>query len=75
MTGNFRGLDVATTGTTAGNTVVVSGGVITFNTDNGINVATNANVVNLMIEGVTISNNLNGLVTNGAGANTRAGSV
>jgi hypothetical protein len=42
-------------------------------TDNGINVATNANAVALMIEGATISNNLRGIITTGAGANTRIG--
>ena len=73
ITGNFRGIDVNATATTAGLTVVVHGGAITHNTDNGINVDTAANAVNLMIDGVDISNNLRGIITNGAGANTRIG--
>ena len=68
LTGNFRGIDVNTPGTTAGSNVVVSGGAITYSTDNGINVATNANAAAPMIQGVTISNNLRGIITNGAGA-------
>jgi hypothetical protein len=47
---------------------------MTHSTENGINVATNANAANLMVQGVTISNNLRGIVTNGAGATTRIGS-
>jgi hypothetical protein len=74
LTGNFRGIDFNIAGSTGGSSVVVSGGVITHNTDNGINVSTNANAANLMVQGVTISNNLRGIVTNGAGATTRIGS-
>jgi hypothetical protein len=73
LTGNFRGIDVNTTGSTAGSNVVVSGGAITHNVENAINIATNANAVQTMIEGVTISNNVRGVITNGAGANTRIG--
>jgi hypothetical protein len=73
ITGNFRGIDVNATATTAGITVVVSGGAIDHNADNAINVDTAANAVNLMIEGVQISNNLRGIITNGAGAQTRIG--
>lgn len=74
ITGNFRGINVATTGTTAGNTVTVTGGSISHNFENAINVATNANAVNLMVQGVTIANNLQGIITSGAGSNTRIGS-
>jgi hypothetical protein len=74
ITGNFRGIDVNSTGSTAGSNVVVSGGAITHNAENAINVDTNANIVQVMIEGVMISNNLRGVITNGAGANTRIGS-
>jgi hypothetical protein len=71
---NFRGIDVNTTGSSAGSTVVISGGAITHSIENGINVSTNANAVNLMIQGVTISNNVRGIITNGTGANTRVSS-
>jgi hypothetical protein len=73
LTGNFRGIDVVTTGTTAGSTLTVTGGSIDFSTDNAINVATNANAVSLMIDGVTIANNLRGIIATGAGSSTRIG--
>jgi hypothetical protein len=73
LTGNFRGIDVDTTGSTAGATVLMSGGAITHNIENGINVNTAANSVRLILDGVKISTNLRGVVTSGVGANTRIG--
>jgi len=74
MVGNFRGLDMITTGTTAGNTAILSGVTINVSTDNGINVQTNANAANVMIENSRITNNLRGIVLAGAGATARLGS-
>ena len=73
MTGNFRGIDVVATGTSAGNTVTITGGAIFNSTDNAINGATNANALNLMVNDVTFSNNLRGIVLAGAGAQARVG--
>jgi len=73
ITGNFRGIDVVATGTTGAINVTVGGGAITNNTENAINVATNANAANLMIEGTTIASNGHGIFTNGAGAQARLG--
>jgi len=71
ITGNFRGINVVATGTTAGNTVSIRGGTIAHNTNDAINVATNANAVNLEIVGVTINNNNQGVITSGTGSQTR----
>jgi len=73
INGNFRGINVATTGTTAGNNIVIRNSTIAFNTDNAINVATNANAVSLMIDGLVIANNLRGIISSGAGSNTQIG--
>jgi len=74
LLGSFRGLSVGATGTTAGNTVYMTGSRIIGNFDNGIDVQTNANAVNLMIEDSAIVNNLRGIVLAGAGASARIGS-
>ena len=74
LLGNYRGIDVVATGTPAGNTLTVSGGRIFASTDNAINGATNANGLNIMLEGMTISNNLRGIIVSGSGAGVRIGS-
>jgi hypothetical protein len=71
ITGNFRGINVVGTGTTAGNSVSIRGGVIAHNTNDAINVATNANAVSLEVVGVTINNNNQGVITSGTGSQTR----
>jgi hypothetical protein len=74
LIGNFRGIDVVTTGTSAGTNITLNNVTIAHSVDNAINVATNANSVALMIANSTISNNLNGVITSGAGSVTRIGS-
>ncbi len=71
---NFRGIDMNTAGTTAGNTLTVSGSTINFNTENAINVTSGANAASVMINQTTISNNVRGVITNGTGATARIGS-
>ena len=73
LTNNFRGIAVVTTGTTAGNTITLSRSNIFGSTDNGIDIATNANAVNLMIDQSIIANNLRGIVATGAGGQIRIG--
>lgn len=73
ITGNFRGIDAAMTGTSAGSSMTIVGSSIFASTDNAIDVATNANAMNLMIEGTTMANNLRGLIMTGAGAQARIG--
>lgn len=68
LTGNWRGIAVNTTGTTAGNSITVTDSRIFGSIDNGVDVATNANAVNLVVEDSTVSNNLRGFVLAGAGA-------
>jgi hypothetical protein len=73
ITGNFRGIEVVTTGTTAGNNITINNSTIDFNNGDAINVTTNANTATLMLHGVLIANNLNGVITSGAGSVTRIG--
>lgn len=73
LTNHFKGIVVAATGTTAGNTVNVSRSIIFGSADNAIDVATNANAVNLMIGESIIANNLRGIIATGAGSQTRLG--
>lgn len=73
LTNHFRGIAVVTTGTTAGNTITVTRSNIFGSTDNAIDVATNANAVNLMIQDTSIANNLRGIILTGAGAQARLG--
>jgi hypothetical protein len=70
---NFRGIQINATGTAAGNSVTVVNSRIFGSADNAIDVSTNANAMNLMIEGTTIANNRRGLVLVGAGSATRIG--
>jgi hypothetical protein len=71
ITGNFRGLNVSTTGSTASGSVSIHGGMIANNTNDGINVATNANGSIMEIVGVAINNNNQGVITSGTGSQTR----
>lgn len=71
---NFRGIDIDTSATTAGNTVTMTGSTVNFNTENGINVTSGANAAQMMIASTTISNNQRGVITNGTGAQVRIGS-
>jgi len=73
MVQNYRGLDVVATGTTAGNTVYMTRSEIVGSANNGINVQTNANAVNLMVVHSGVINNLRGIVLAGAGASARVG--
>jgi len=73
LASNHRALDINTTGTTAGNQVIVRNSHFLASSDNGITVTTNANALNIMIEGSTIADNLRGLVVNGAGGAARIG--
>ena len=73
LTNNYRGLDLTTTGTSAGNTVVFATGAIFSSTDNAVNGTTNANALQIMFQGVTIANNLRGVILAGAGAAARIG--
>ena len=73
ITGNFRGIEMVTTGTTAGNSLTINNSSLDFNNGDAINVATNANAAILMLHGVLIANNLNGVITSGAGSVTRIG--
>lgn len=70
---NFRGVDLNTSGTTAGNSMTVSGSTINFNTENAVNVSSGANAATVMINQTTISNNVRGVITNGTGAQARIG--
>jgi hypothetical protein len=73
LTGNFRGIDMVTTGTSAGSNVTINNSTIDHSVDNAINVVTNANTATLMLSNVTIANNLNGVITSGSGSVTRIG--
>ena len=73
MSGNFRGIDAAVTGTTAGNTISINRSAIVHSVDNAINGATNANALNIMIDDVTMANNLRGVILAGAGGQARIG--
>ena len=68
LTGNFRGIDAVATGTTAGNTITVTDGSIVYSTDNAINGASNANALNIVVDGMAIANNLRGMVLTGTGS-------
>ena len=70
---NHRALDIDTTGTTAGNQVIIRNSHFLTSSDNGITGTTNANALNIMIEGSTIADNLRGLIMNGAGGAARIG--
>ena len=73
MSGNFRGIDAAVTGTSAGNTISINRSAIVHSADNAINGATNANALNIMIDDVTMANNLRGIIMTGAGGQVRIG--
>ena len=51
ITGHFRGIDVNSTGTTAGQLILLDNTRIIGNFDNGIDGSTNANALNIMIQG------------------------
>jgi len=53
--------------------IIVTNSSITGSADNGITGSTNANGLNIMIEGSTIAGNLRGIVMNRAGARARIG--
>ena len=71
---NRRALEIDTSGTTAGNVVIITDSQVTGSIDNGITGTTSANALNIIIEGTTIAGNLRGIVVNGAGGRARIGS-
>jgi hypothetical protein len=73
LTGNYRGINAAMTGTTGDSRATFVHGRIFGSTDNAINVATNANPFILVIEDVTIAGNRNGIFASGTGSATLIG--
>ena len=73
MVGNYRGIEVAATGTTAGNSLTIRNSMIVGSIENAINADSGANALNIMIEESTITNNVRGIIVSGAGTSIRVG--